>query len=569
MSSSYSSLSSGSLIFREYKDFCGVDFSSRRDEIALNRSPEALNMWRNYKSSHGLCVETRPDVELVKEYEDTVYGLYFFADQRLVHCGSKLFADDVVVYEGLAEHKSVFFVYGSLLYILDSQRYLVYDGKMVKEVVGYVPTTTIGKSPVGNGTIYEDVNLLTGVRKNQFCADGKATEYHLDVEEFDGDYAVRVWVNGAELESGFRAVSSEGLIVFDVAPEKPLTDGQDNVIVQFRRTIEGYRKRIEHCTLAMVFDNRVFFSGNPDFPNMLWHCSLDDPTFCSDLDYYTEGADDGKIKALIAGNNSLWVMKEPCQSNTTIFYHNPSIDSEYGKIYPSSHSSVSIGCVASGINFQDDICFFSSRGLEAISSDVTTKQVVSHRSSLIDNRLLQEEHYEDLLLEVWQGYLLVMLDNKVYLADSRARHSMCGHMEYEWFYWEFEDRITGSFVKDEVLFLCFDDKVCVLSDDASDREVLSFWCTMADEMHYPQMWKTTNKKGTVVDCEGERISLLVKRDNEEFNKVGDYNTMLKGYFKPRIKAKKFKCVQLKFVSELPFCLYSATLEAYIGNVVKR
>ena len=46
-----SSLNSGSLVMRNYRDFRGVDFSNRKDEVSLSRSPDALNMWKNYKNS--------------------------------------------------------------------------------------------------------------------------------------------------------------------------------------------------------------------------------------------------------------------------------------------------------------------------------------------------------------------------------------------------------------------------------------------------------------------------------------------------------------------------------------
>ena len=146
---------------------------------------------------------------------------------------------------------------------------------------------------------------------------------------------------------------------------------------------------------------------------------------------------------------------------------------------------------------------------------------------------------------------------------------MNDHIEYEWFYWEMEESISATFVKAGVLYLCSDNKVYTLTDDKGSRKIESYFCTMADEMRYPQMWKTTNKKGTVVDCEGEKIMLSMRKDNEDFIKIGTYSTSTKGYFKPRIKAKKFKSIQVKFWSDLPFVLYSCTLEAYIGNVVKR
>lgn len=562
---------SGSLIARNYANFRGVDFSNRKDEISLYRSPDARNMWKNYKNDTGKCVEVRPNIELLKEYSDTIFGLFFYTvngiEYKIVHSGTNLYKEDEVIYTNMARHISKFFVYGDYLYIKDGSNYLVYDGNEVKEVDGYIPRTTISRSPSGGGTTYEDVNLLTGIRKNSFCADGESTEYFLDVPSIDSDYMVKAWINDEET-TDFTVDYSAGKVVFNSAPPEPLTDGQDNVFIQFRKTVEGYRDRIDKCTLLEVFDNRVFFSGNPDYPNILWHCSLDDPTYCSDLDYYTEGNDDAKVKSIVAGNNALWVLKEPSQNNTTIFYHNPTIDADYGKIYPSSHSSISTGCVTRGINFQDTICFFSERGLEAITGDVTTEQAITHSSSLVDSRLLNEVKYKDMLLEEWEGYLFVIVGNKVYLADSRALVTVNDHNEYEWFYWEFDKDITSTCVKNGVLYLCSNNSIYTLTDYSSDRVVDAYWTTLADEFKYPQYQKTTNKKGCVVDMEGSEINIYAKTDNNNFDLIKTYQNV-KGYVVAKIKKKKWKSIQLKFESNKPFSLYSCTLEAYVGAYVKR
>lgn len=561
---------SGTLITRNYANFRGVDFSNRFDEVSLYRSPDALNMWKNYKNSKGRCVESRPDIEQVKEFTETIFGLFFYTygnqTHRIVHTGTKLYDNDNLIYSGMTEHKSQAFIYDGLLYIKDGSKYYVYDGKTIKEVEGFIPTTSIGRSPSGGGTIYQDVNFLTGIRKNSFVADGASKEYFVDTESFDSDYAVKVWVNGKELTSGFSVNADTGKIVFTTAPTEPDTVGQDNVIIQFKKEIEGYRDRIDKCTLLEVFDNRVFFAGNPDYPNMLWHCSLEDPTYCSDLDYYKEGQDDSAIKALISGNNALWVMKEPSQTNTTIFYHNPTIDDEIGKVYPSTHSSISTGCVSTGINFNDDIVFFSERGLEAISGDVTTEQVLAHRSTLVDNKLLNEANYKNLILEEWEGYLLVVVDNHIYLADSRAMMTNGDHNEYEWFYWEFDMKITGTRVKDGVLYLCSDKAIYKLTK--TDTNINAYWTTPEDEFTKPQYQKTTNKKGCVADIEGEEVTISVKTDRNSFEKINTYSNK-KGYVVARIKKKKWKSIQLKFSSNKPFGVYSTTLESYIGSYVKR
>ena len=88
---------SGNLITRDYTNFRGVDFSNK--EVALYRSPDSLNMWKNYKSSIGKCIETRPDIELLKKFNNTIFGLFFFTinkvDHMIIHCGVSLYDYDM------------------------------------------------------------------------------------------------------------------------------------------------------------------------------------------------------------------------------------------------------------------------------------------------------------------------------------------------------------------------------------------------------------------------------------------------------------------------------------------
>ena len=272
---------------------------------------------------------------------------------------------------------------------------------------------------------------------------------------------------------------------------------------------------------------------------------------------------------MVAGNNALWVFKEPSQANTTVFYHNPVVDAEYGKVYPSSHSNISTGCVATAINFNDDIVFFSDRGMEAINGDITTEQVIAHRSSLIDAKLLDETEYKDMILEEWEGYLLIIIGSKIYLADSRKMFTNETHKEYEFFYWEVPDTITCTMVKSGILYLCMDNKIYTFTDNSDDREIDSMWTTPEDEFNYPQYQKTTNKRGCVIDMNGNMISVYVKTDNHVFELINTYTNMDKNYVVARIKRKKWKSIQLKFNSQLPFKLYSNTLEAYVGGYIKR
>lgn len=563
---------------REYKSFRGVDFSTRPDEVAYFRSPDALNMWRNYKNDNQSGgIETRPDIEVIKEFDDKIYGIAFYdingTKHRIVHAGTKLYDNEDVIYEQMAEHKSIFFIYDDILYFLDGSHYLQYDKTTVSEVVGYIPTTTTAKSPAGDGTIYQAVNLLTDLRKNGFVADGSSKEYVLDVESIDEDYTPKAWINDVET-TDFTWTPGENKITFITAPSVPLTDGQPNVFIQFRKTTDN-RSVLEKATLVTMFDTRIFLGGCPDTPNTIFHCSftndISSPCYFPDNCWYTDGLDQASIRGMVAGNNALWVFKEPNTEDTTIFYHNPVNNETYGKVYAPTPSSISTGCIGRAINFNDDIVFFSDRGMEGISSDVTTEQVIAHRSTLIDTKLTTLDGYKDMILQEWRGYLFVIIGNKMFLADSKSKSKVNTEVQYDWFYWELTEKdkelnIDGTVVSDEIFYLYSDKKLYTLTK--TDTNIVSYWCTLADEIGAPQYQKTTNKRGCVADVEGKKITVYTKTDNNKFEKINTY-TNVKGYIVPRIKKKKWKSLQLKFESNLPFVLYSCTLECYVGAYVKR
>ena len=568
--SSYSSsngIPSGNLITRKVDNFAGVDFSG--SDTHLSRSPNSLNMWKNYRNNKN-GIETRPDMELIDEYDNTIFGLFFYdvnnITHKIVHCGTKLYDNHTEIFVGMNLIKSQAFIFNNILYIKDGINYLEYDGTTLKEVEGTIPTTSTMDAE-GNSVTLQDVNLLTGLRKNLRIGDGKTTVFKLDTENIDSDYVITAQIDGITYVQGIDLSVDvvKGQITFNVAPPAPLTDGQHNIEILFRKTIQGYRDRINKCTILTVFDNRVFFSGNKDYPNAVFHSSVEDPRYVSDLDYYNEGMDLSPVKAMVAGNNALWVLKEPSQANTTIFYHNPVIDNTYGKVYPSVHSSITTGCVGTGINFNDDIVFFSDRGMEAVSQDITTEQVLAHRSSMIDSKLLSEINYKNMILEEWEGYLLVIIDNKVYLADSRQKYQGI-NIEYEWYYWEFPKNITCTSVKNEVLYLCTENNIYSLTKN--DSEINSYWTTKHDDFKYPHFQKTTNKRGGTAEITGEKIKIEVKTDDNDFELINELENT-KGYVVYRVKKKKWKRLQMKFSSNKPFGISSYTLESFVGGYVKR
>ena len=609
-----------------YSNFRGVDFTD--ENVSETRSPDALNMWKNYKTL-GKKIETRPDIELQLTMSNTIFGLFFYTisnvDHLIIHSGTSLFDYNpktevltTIKATGMNPAKSVGFIYNNILFIKDGLNYLEYNGSVCKDVEGTIPNVAIHNMNSNSTKMIQEANLITDYCYEEYLPDGTKTEFPLSQKEVSN---VTVWdisgVNEVQITTGFTVDTTNGLVTFDTAPEK--SADKASIKIKYSKTSDG-RNIINKCKLACIFDNRVFFSGNQDYPNMLVWCGLNDPRYVGTSSYATQGTSVSQIKALVPGNNALWVFKEPSQENTTIFYTVPTelYDGKLEqtvKTYASSHSSITTGCQATGINFNDDIVFFSDRGMEGISGSITTEQVLGHRSTLVDRKLLNEENYKNMELVEWEGYLLVIIDNKIYLADSKQKVQNDDHVEYEWFYWEMSKKIKTAKVHNDILYLCSEEDFVinelgykkytdgtniywydevnnkVYDNEGNESQVLietltavmqseiytltdtssnvkSYWTTKLDDFGYPQMLKTTNKRGFKSNVTGDEITIETKLDNNEFQKLGTFKNT-KGYIVSKIKKKKWNRIQLRFSSDTQFGIYEIVLESYVGSYVKR
>lgn len=596
-------------IKRIYSNFAGVDFTNDTSKVQLNRSQNCINMWKNYASTQGECVETRIGTSELEDFEEKINGMHIYdinnVKRMVVHAGTKLYlwgnfpsTGYSLLKEGLNNDKSSMVIFEDKLYINDGVNYLVYDGNIIKDVSedAFIPTTTISRLPTGGGIVYQDVNVLTGKRRNSFVADGESKDYYLDTTMLEQEGTVKAWINDVETNN-FSVDRSLGKISFVTAPEAPLTTGQDNVVIEFEKIGTDYPNRILKCTKSLVFDNRIFFTGNKQFKNAIFHCELKNPAYISDLSYYQDGTSDTMIKDVTIGNNLLWVFKESSQQNDTIFYHIPTIDSESGKIYPSKQGNISTGCISKCANFNDDIVFASNQGLEGIGTDITQEQILSHRSSLIDAKFINENDYEKLELCEWNGYLLCLVNGHIFLADSRQKFQGVNGYEYEWYYWEFDESLGKIILlkeyEKELYYAMENGKVGIFTGTNDNGKVIySCWTTPNDVFGNENHLKTTNKRGGISKIKtipnGQiKIAVATNKKDEstittysssgfDFNAI-DFNnfaftTKNNSYVVYKIKQKKFIDLYLKFFSDelnKPFGIYDAVIEAYTGSYIKR
>lgn len=613
---------------RVYNNFAGVDFTSDSTMVQLNRSPNCVNMYKNYNSSLGQAIETRPGFRSLLRLSGKIYGIHFVKTESLkvlVHSGTKLLLWDnypsseeesemTVLFSNMEETKSRSFVYNDKLYINDGKNYIFFEKNEIKTVesVASIPTTTIARNPSGGGTLYQPVNLLQSKRKNSFLANGTDKSYTLDANGLDS-IDVEATVNGTKKTEGtdFTVNRTTGVVTFSSAPAAPTTKGQDNVIITFSKTVKDYSLRIKKCLLSCIFDNRIFFSGNSQFPNALFNSMLNDPTYVSDLAYYQDGSDNIPITSLLRVGDSILVIKSDDQQDAVVYYHTPKeIKTEEmdETTYPTKQGLAGIGCISmwGAKNFLDEPVFMSRLGLESFTKlNLGLERSIEHKSSMVDGKLVNEPDLKEVHLEQWKGYLTCLINGHIYLADNRQKYLNKGtqQQEYEWYYWDnIGDIVEGEFKKATLLkeydgnlfFGTENGTVAKFTDGVyndNGRVIYSQWQTPSDSFGSENHVKTTNKRGGIANlktipgsiCKLKEITnKLNEKEITRFNASGfsyskfsyidfSYNTSEKAYMKYKIKEKKWTHISLIFYSDeidKPFGLFSATLEAFVGGYVK-
>jgi hypothetical protein len=582
---------------KSYANLRGIDLANIPSMVAPERSPDCLNVYKDYHSTIGQAIETRPGFLKVLEAADTINGIHRFGSEVLLHYGSNLkkwtgfpSTSTLANLSGtftISDNPSISFPFEGKLYIMDGTHFLVYNGTTVADVTGYIPTTRISADPDGgNGEALEGVNLLSSYRKNTFVGDGTSTVFTLDATGIDAETPT-VTVNGTSATVNTYNTTN-GTVTLSSAPAAPSTPGEANVVITFKKTVSGAFNKIAKCTIARVFDGRVFYTGNPDYKGYIFVSELENAAYIRDDNYYNDGDDNVKITSLISAPGALVAVKDHAGWNTTkVFYHTPSIDYELGKVYPVTDTGINLGSVAGGINFLDDIVYLSDNGLESIQL-MSGSAALVHRSVFVDRKLANSSSLASSSMIVWDGYLCILCGSEMFLADSRQ----LANGAYEWYYWnnmqcenssDVVEEGAGLYEHDGSLFFYTDTCICSFTGTNDAGEIIySYWTTPRDVFGAPAYLKTVTKRGATawikdvqnsemkIGCLTDRGESLLKEINTGgfdfgdidfgafvFSSVGDSLIIF------NIKKKKIMYFSLIFYTDTldkPFALYSAGLE---------
>lgn len=525
------------------------------------------------------------------------------------------------------KQKSTSFSFNNRLYIIDGKNYLYYDGTNIHDASSvdsaYVPTTHINIIPGGEnrdtGKEYDQRNLFSPYFKNTFVGDGRATtgtvDYYLSENDLEDD--IKVVVYGEELERDTSDFPSEpydpadpsgwslkywfdpkdGHIRFGVPPQDPqITEnrsagqsglrypaGYAGIEITAKKKISAVsgltvdlqtdepNSIIKGCTIATIFDKRVFMSGNPKYPNHVFFCGRNsvtghiDPTYWGVLNYWQEGITMSPVTGLVPVSDTLMVLKSDTKQECSIFYRKPELTNinVMPVQYNGTNGAPGIGCVGACKNFIDDPVFLSNKGLEAVGMLSTAyERSIYHRSYLIDQKLTECD-LASAVMEVWNGWLIILVDGKMFLADSRKTFTHgTGSKQYEWFYcenigvWEGQtesekgDMTGGTFHKavclktigNDLYFGTDNGYLCKFNFDLrtngeipasaytfDGRTIFCCAATKMDNCGVPGLTKNTVKKSTVIKTRAMQSSaakVKIRTNRKPYTQIARINSTL-------------------------------------------
>ena len=147
-----------SIVSRRYGNFRGIDLLNPETSILPQRSPDCLNVWKSYDTEQSNIIQTREGIELEHNLYDendtnnTIYNIDKWGSATLVHKGKKFIRivgdTGTTISSSLSESKYPVVFFNGKMYLISASYYEHTSGtNNLTTVVGYIPTTTIGRSP--------------------------------------------------------------------------------------------------------------------------------------------------------------------------------------------------------------------------------------------------------------------------------------------------------------------------------------------------------------------------------------------------------------------------------------
>lgn len=434
--------------------FKGIDLSSAPAQIDERRSPDAPNMIGDLL---GKPIK-RTGYHLVRNYNGKINGRWEILGHEVIHAGQNLYIDGNFVWSGMKNEKSTAQTVGDKLYIFDGEEPVVCDGEDAWAVAdeAYIPTVFISKDPSGGGTAYEDINLLSSRFTDSFLVteeNSAVTEFQLSFAELS--YAKvkaqvldenGIWQDKIE-DVDFTVDRTTGAVTFGTAPGKSPVTGEDNVKITASKWFEDYFERVAHCNQSVAYNsagtqNRIFVSGNSDYPNMDFWCQAGNPDYFPDLNYMSIGEGKCRIVGYSIIEGLLATHITPSYDGRSIILRSYRIDEDDRATFPITGVLQGEEAIAprSFVYMETEPLFITRRGVYALTAaDIDGRMYTQNRSYFINKALTSSVRLANAECAKFQQYYVISLDGNLYFLDtaqkSYQKNEPLSTFQYECYMW--------------------------------------------------------------------------------------------------------------------------------------
>lgn len=487
-------------------NFLGIDLSTAPNNVAKNRSPFCPNMVRDTVGK----VRKRDGITLVKSFAGSgdgkingVHFLYGSTNLCVIHTGTNMYLDGetpTLLYSTAENSISVSKQINGKLYILDGKKYLCFNGTTITPVenTSYVPTIIIARTPTGGGTLLEPINLINKWRTEMFAGTSSATVYQLTATSIDADLiTVKKMDSGGvfqtlTLTTDYTVDRTLGQVTFVTAPGVSPITGEDNIQITYAKTVTGYADRINKCDVSVLYGmsgarDRLFVSGNPDFPHYDWYSNINDPTYFADLNYSVIGQDNAAIVNYSIVNDYLVTHKNDAENGDNSTLRRGSLVD--GKVvFATQGSYQTSGALAkySFANLENEPLYVTTeRNVSAVTpSDVLGERFSQERSYYITEVLKTETGLENAFAYSFDGFYCLAVGTKLYLLDGLQyapnRERPFSHRQYECYLFTGVGATVLWEQNNELYFGTADGKIKRFQKDSPNDEgqpIVAYWDT--------------------------------------------------------------------------------------------
>lgn len=209
----------------------------------------------------------------------------------------------------ITDEKTIFYWFDGKVWIKTLTDWKTYDGTTYQDIEPYTPTVALATPPSGGGTLFEEINLLSGSKTQQFIGDGTVL-YQLLETNIDADLVTCTQDGVTKVENvDFTVNRVLGQVTFNVAPPNASV-----VLLTWTKVTAGNEDLVRNHKYAVDFgvqnDTNIFLFGGDHEKNVFRYSMVGKPNYYPANAFVVVGSDEFAITDLEPQYQSLLVFKQ-------------------------------------------------------------------------------------------------------------------------------------------------------------------------------------------------------------------------------------------------------------------